>query len=113
MPEFNSANNRRTLTLAVSVGYLPYSAFVNNQYVGFDIELLQNFAKQEKVNLKIITIDFSALVAALAAGKVDIIADGICITEERQKQIDFSNPYMDFKTAVIALKSSMGEEQIE
>ncbi|MFA7418365.1 MAG: ABC transporter permease subunit [Melioribacteraceae bacterium] len=113
MPESKLVNNGRTLTLAVSVGDLPYSAFVNNQYVGFDIELLHSFAIKENVNLKIITLDFSALVAALAAGKVDIIADGICITEERQKQVDFSNPYMDFKTAVLALKSSMGEEQIE
>jgi len=113
MPNFSHNSNARNITLGVAVGDLPYSAFINNQYVGFDIELLKTFAHHENLNLKIITMDFSALVAALASGKVDMIADGICITEERQKQIDFSDSYLSLKTAVLALKSNMGNEQIK
>jgi polar amino acid transport system substrate-binding protein len=38
-----------------------------------------------------------------------MIADGISITEERAKQVDFSDKYLDFRTAVLALKSNMGQ----
>ncbi len=107
MPKFNFKPNASQIILGVSVGDLPYSAYVNNQYAGFDIELLNTFALSEGYKLKIITMDFSALVASLAAGKVDMIADGICITEERAKQVDFSDKYLDFKTAVIALNKNL------
>ncbi|MBX3009325.1 MAG: ABC transporter permease subunit [Melioribacteraceae bacterium] len=110
MPEFPQKQYSNKLTLGVSVADLPYSAFVNGEYVGFDIELLKTFADHENIELKIITMDFSALVAALAAGKVDMIADGISITEERARQVDFSDKYLDFRTAVLALKSNMGHE---
>jgi polar amino acid transport system substrate-binding protein len=109
MPKFPQKNYSSKLTLGVSVADLPYSAFVNGEYVGFDIELLKTFADHENIELKIITMDFSALIAALAAGKVDMIADGISITEERAKQVDFSDKYLDFRTAVLALKSNMGQ----
>ncbi len=107
MPKIEMNTTGKPLTLGVSVGDLPNVAIINGEYVGFDIEFLKRFARNEGYNLKIITMEFSSLIAALAAGKVDIIADGICITEERAKQVDFSDPYNHFKTAVIALKTNL------
>ena len=95
------------LVLAVGVGDLPNSAIVNGEHVGFDIEFLKTFAKREGYSLKILTMEFSSLIAAVASGKADVIADGIAITEERQKQVDFSEPYNQLKTAVLALKTNL------
>jgi len=99
--------NATEITLGVSVGDLPNVAIINGEYVGFDIELLKRFARSQGYNMKIITMEFASLIAALASGKVDIIADGICITEERRKQVAFSDPYNHFKTAVLALKTNI------
>lgn len=107
MPEFKNPAEGEEVVLGVAVADLPHVAYMNGQYVGFDIEMLQDFAMREGLRLKILTMEFSSLVAALASGKVDIITDGIAITEERRKQIDFSDPYMDFKTGVVALKSNL------
>ncbi len=107
MPAIESAGNGQLLTLGVAVGDLPNSAMVNGEHVGFDIECLKTFALHEGFSLKILTMEFSSLIAALASGKVDIIADGIAITEERQKQVDFSDPYNQLKTAVLALKTNL------
>jgi len=109
MPEFENLKTGEEIVLGVAVGDLPHVAYMNGEYVGFDIEMLQRFARHEGLRLKIMTMEFSALIAALASGKVDMIADAIAITEERKKQIDFSDPYMDFKTAVIALKASSAD----
>jgi len=107
MPEFTMPASGDKIVLGVAVMDLPYVAHRNGRYVGFDIEMLQRFAVHEGMQMKITVMEFSSLVSALAAGKVDMIADGICITEERLKQIDFSDPYMDFKTGVIALKENL------
>ncbi len=107
MPEFKYPETGEEVVLGVAVADLPHVAYMNGKYVGFDIEMLQRFAQHEGLRLEIKTMEFSALVIALASGKVDIITDGIAITKERQQQIDFSDPYMDFKTAVIALKSNI------
>jgi polar amino acid transport system substrate-binding protein len=109
MPELGRNQMGAKVRLGVAVGDLPSIGYVNGEYIGFDIELLQNFAKKEKLNLEIQTMDFGALIAALAAGKIDMIADCISITEERKKQIDFSDPYMEDKTAVFALKANLAD----
>ncbi len=111
MPDYESFPEGETLILGVATGDLPNVGYVNGQYVGFDIELIHNFAQQEHINLEIISMEFSSLVAALAAGKVDIITDGIAITEERQKQVDFSDPIMVTKSAVIALKVNIAQAE--
>lgn len=111
MPKFNFNGNGKPLTLAVSIGDLPYSTIIKGDFVGFDIELIKTFAQKKGYNLKIVSMDFSALVAALAAGKVDMIADCISITEERLKIIDFSDSYLTFKTAVLSLNKNLGTEE--
>jgi polar amino acid transport system substrate-binding protein len=107
MPKIEMDKNGKPITLGVAVGDLPTRLIINNEHVGFDIEMLKTFARREGLNMKIITMEFSSLIAALASGKVDIIADGISITEEREKQIDFSDPYNIVKSAVLALNTNI------
>lgn len=106
MPAYDAPAGSRRVILGVSAGDLPSVGYVNGRYVGFDIELVQGFARQENIALEIVEMDFAALVPALAAGKVDMITDGIAITEERQKQVDFSAPIMSSKSAALVLKSN-------
>lgn len=107
MPKFEFKPNAPKLNLAVSVGDLPNCAVMNGEYVGYDIEMLKTFARDEGYTLNISTMEFSALIAALASGKADMIADGIAITPERQKQVDFSDPENELKTAVLAMKKDL------
>mgnify|MGYP000931700826 FL=1 len=113
MPEIVNKGTGQKIILGVAVADLPYVAYVNGEYVGFDIEMVKRFAAHEELPLEIITMEFSSLVAALSSGKVDMIADGIAITEERSKQIDFSDSYVDFKTAVLALKKNIASYEDE
>jgi polar amino acid transport system substrate-binding protein len=113
MPKFAPNRSGQKVVLGVAVGDLPNVGYVNGEYVGFDIELLQTFAKKENLNLEIVTMEFGALVAALAAGKVDMIADCIAITEERKRQVAFSDPYMEDKSALIALKANLANTAAE
>ena len=113
MPTFKNPSKGEKLVVGVSVDDLPYVAYMNGDYVGFDIELIKKFAEHEKFQLEIITMKFSSLIAALSSGKVEMISDGIAISEERGKEIDFSDSYAEFRTAVIALKSNLASSDNE
>ena len=107
MPKFAPNPGGEKVILAVAVGDLPSSGIMNGEYAGFDVELIQTFAHKENINLEIISLEFGALVAAIASGKADMIADCIAITEERKQQVAFSKPYMEDKSALYALKKNI------
>lgn len=107
MPDIPRPKGGRKVRLAVSVADLPYVAYVNGAYVGFDIELMLRFAAHEKLDMEISTMEFSSLVAALAAGKADMITDGISISAERAKLIDFSDPTAEMVTAALVRRESL------
>ncbi|MDZ7765740.1 MAG: transporter substrate-binding domain-containing protein [Melioribacteraceae bacterium] len=60
-----STKTHSSIKLAVAVGDLPNSTIVNGEHVGFDIELIKTFAQRKDYNLKINTMEFGALIAAL------------------------------------------------
>ena len=107
MPDIPASTSGPRYIMGVAVDDLPFIAFINGRYVGFDIEIMKRFALDQNIRIDIMTMEFSALVPALASGKVSIITDGIAITEERSKLVDFSNPYVVSKTAAVVLKSKM------
>lgn len=107
MPNFPVITGGEKITLAVATGDMPSVGYVNGEYVGFDIEMVQTFAQKEHIELTIVSMEFGGLIAALAAGKADMIADCIAINEERKKQVAFSEPYMEDKSAVIALRKNI------
>ncbi len=112
MPEIELPMDGPLIRVAVDVSDLPYVAYMDNRYVGFDIEMLQRFAKNQNSRMEISTIAFGSLVAALASGKVDIIADGIAITPERQQKVNFSDPYIALRTGVLAMNKNMVPPQL-
>jgi polar amino acid transport system substrate-binding protein len=107
MPVFSFPENAPILRAGVDVADLPYVAYMNNDYVGFDIELVKLFAQREGFRPIITTMNFSSLISALASGKVDLITDGMAITPERQKEVDFSDPHAELRTAVIVTKANL------
>jgi len=107
MPVIPNNPSGKKLTVAVSVDDLPYVSYMNGEFAGFDIEMIKRFAEHGKYNLEFMQMEFPSLIAALSAGKADMITDGICINEERAKQIDFSDSYAYFRTSVIAAKKNL------
>ncbi|MFD2235342.1 ABC transporter permease subunit [Phaeospirillum tilakii] len=108
MPDDRPAAPTERAVLGVAIGDMPYVAMQNGRYVGFDIEILRRFAADENIALEIQALDFGALIPALKSGKLDMIADGLAITEERRKAIDFSAPYGEGRAVALTLKSRLG-----
>ena len=65
-----------------------------NQLVGFDIDLAREAAKRLGIEVEFKPIDWSAKEAELHGKRVDVLWNGLTITEERKKHINFTKPYM-------------------
>jgi polar amino acid transport system substrate-binding protein len=91
--------------------HLPYPPFQSEQggkVVGFDVDLVDLVAKELGVTQEIVDTPFENFKtgAFLNSGQCDIAAAGITITEERRKNVDFSDPYFDATQAVLARKGA-------
>jgi len=107
----------KKLVLGTSPDYPPFEFLVSEggkgNVVGADIELAKKLAEKMGVELEIKTIDFDALIPALQSGKVDVVITGMSPTEERKKNIDFSDVYFQGKNGVIVKKGDAGKYKTE
>lgn len=76
-----------------------------NQVKGFDVDMATEIGKKLGVKTQIVSTDFNGIILALKSGKFDAIISGMSITDERKKQIDFSEPYV-MSGQIIVAKSS-------
>lgn len=80
---------------------LPNTVMENNRLIGFEIELAQRFASWLGMNLQLVDLPFGSLLASVSTNKIDMIASSLMVTEERQKQIDFSDPYYESGASIM------------
>ena len=72
--------------------------------VGFDVSIAQYIADDLGVELKVVDMSFDNLCINLAKGDFDIVIAGMASTEERQKSVDFSDPYFKQQQAILIRK---------
>lgn len=107
--EYEKIKSAGELIVGLSADYAPYEfhAEVDGQdkIVGFDIAIAQKLADDLGVKLKIEELGFDALLGALKTGKIDVIISGMTPTEERLKEVDFSDPYLTSSQKVVIRKN--------
>ncbi|HEX2577598.1 MAG TPA: transporter substrate-binding domain-containing protein [Aquihabitans sp.] len=88
-----------TLTVCSDIPYAPMEFEGEGprglQYTGFDIELLDAMAENLGNTLEVIDSDFDGILGNLSAGTCDVVGSSLTITEERQQEVDFTEPYFD------------------
>jgi polar amino acid transport system substrate-binding protein len=82
------------IKMAMSGQYPPFN-FVNdkNRLTGFDVEIGRAVAKRIGIKATPLSTAWDGIIAGLLANKYELICGSMAITEERQKSIDFSDPY--------------------
>lgn len=87
--------NAGTLTICTDSPYPPMEFEENGEFTGFDIELMRAIAGEMGLELAVNNIGFDPITSGIAmeSGECDIAAASITITEDREENIDFSDPY--------------------
>lgn len=73
---------------------------------GFDVEAMDWIAQEIGVEVSHQPIEWDGIITALLTKKIDIIASGMSITEERAKKVNFSIPYWVIKQVMVTKKDS-------
>ena len=68
---------------------------------GFDVDFIKAVAKAAGFEVDVRNIAWDGIFGGVATGQYDIVASATTITEERQKQFDFSDPYYEVAQAVV------------
>lgn len=72
--------------------------------VGFDIDLATEAAKRMNVEIEFKPIDWNNKEQAITSGDVDMIWNGLDITDQRKEYMTFSKPYMDDRQIILVKK---------
>lgn len=109
----SKGDEKEKLVLGTSADYPPYEFHLvengEDKIVGFDIDIAKEIAKDLGKELEIKDMDFGGLIAALKSGSVDFVISGMTATEERAKEIDFSNVYYSADQGII-LKNELKDK---
>ena len=101
------AKDWKTVVIGMEGAYEPYNLTdPSGKIVGFEPDLAMDLCARMKVECKIIAQDWDGMIPGLKAGKFDVIMDGMSITDERKKSIDFPTPIRTTPRAFAAAKSS-------
>ncbi len=66
---------------------------VVGEFAGIDVEIAAEIAKKAGKELEIADMEFEGLIAAVSTDKVDMAVAGMTVTDERKKEVDFSDTY--------------------
>ncbi|MGW4757835.1 transporter substrate-binding domain-containing protein [Streptomyces chartreusis] len=96
------------LTTCTHLPYPPFQSEIDGKVQGFDVSLIDLVAKNLGVKQEILDTPFENFKtgAFLNAGECDLAAAGMTITDERKKNVDFSDPYFEATQAVLVDKKS-------
>jgi glutamine transport system substrate-binding protein len=89
------------LIVGSNVGSPPFAFKDGDGYSGFDIEVWAEVAKGLNRKWRVQPMQFGALIPALQTKNIDAIVSQLFIKPERQKVIDFSDPY--YQSGLVAV----------
>lgn len=98
---------RGTIRIGTTGDFNPMS-FRNpgsNEYTGFDIEAMTEFAKDLGARIEWVPTEWATLVAGIAANRYDIFS-GASVSMGRARTAAFSAPYIEAGTVPLSLKAN-------
>lgn len=90
-----------TLTMATNAAFEPYEFYDGGTIVGIDAELAKAICDKLGYELKIEDMEFDGIIAAVQSGKADFGAAGMTVTEDRLKNINFTDTYATARQVMI------------
>lgn len=101
----NNQKDPNIIKVGLSSDYPPFeSRNDRNELVGFDVDLANMIGKELGKKIEFVDMSLGALLNSIQSGKIDMIISCVGITEEREKQVDFSEPYFVNRLTVVSRK---------
>ena len=91
------AVSETVLRVGTNANYPPFEYYqkASKAFIGFDIELMQGVAREMGYSkVEFVDMEFNKLIPSLKEGKVDAVISCLTVTDDRKKEVDFTQPYL-------------------
>ncbi len=92
---------KEALTVGSDIPYPPFEQGKAPNYEGFDVDLMEAIGENIGREVEFEDTSFDTIFRDLAQGKFDAVASATTITDEREKTVDFTNPYYLSEQAIL------------
>lgn len=100
-----------TLIVGTNAEFPPYEYYEEGEIIGMDIDIMQAVCDKLGMEMQIEDMAFDSIISAVSTGKADIGASGFTVTEERKKNINFSDTYTTSKQVIIVADAGEVSEE--
>ena len=94
------------ITVASNIAYPPFEFSPKGKPKGFDIDLMNEIARRAGFEVRYENVQFDSILRGLDADLFDASISAMSITTEREKQLDFSDPYFNADQALLVESDS-------
>ena len=102
------------LTIGSDIPFPPFEFRENGELTGFDVRLAEELARRLELDVRWVDTSFDTIFTSLASGQFDMVASATTITEERRRQVAFTEPYYAAQQALtISTAETPGVETVE
>jgi polar amino acid transport system substrate-binding protein len=84
----------------------------NDQWIGLDIDLMQQFAQDMRWKIEFVPTAWSTAIDDLRAGKFDVLAAGVSVTPQRALLLKYTQPYASFALGLVVNRKSLGKDDL-
>ena len=92
--------------MATNAEFPPYEYVEGEDVVGIDVDIAQAIADKLGMELKVDNMNFDSIIPAITSGKDAIGVAGMTVTDERKKNVDFTDSYATGVQVVIVREDS-------
>lgn len=94
-----------TLVVATNASFPPYESWEGDRIVGIDADIMQAVCDKMGMELELVDMKFDDIIPAVDAGKADVAAAGMTVTEARKEQVSFTQSYATATQVIIVRKN--------
>lgn len=94
----------KDLKVAIDPTYEPFTFKQDGKPTGFDVDIANALCEQIKRKCVFVEQPWDGMIPGLMARKYEVIISSMSITEDRQKQIDFTDKYYNTPSRVVTRK---------
>lgn len=77
-----------------------------NDLIGFDIDMGNEMASRLGIEIEWLPTEWKGVMGSLNSNKFDAIINGMSVTEDREKEIDFTEPYINAGIGAVVVADS-------
>ena len=102
----SGGDGKQVLSMATNAEFPPYEYVEGEDVVGTDVDIAQAIADKLGMELKVDNMNFDSIIPAITSGKDAIGVAGMTVTDERKKNVDFTDSYATGVQVVIVREDS-------